>query len=146
MTIIRKKEYDQLEKDFNDDFFESTVKRRQKEKELLKLERGEDYSEADYEYYMRNNFENVSKLSKDEDNENDDELDFDQDSDFFNKEEMKLNQSDEDREPFNPIKYLGEKLKRISRGLPETPPSEMEDMENISVEKKNEPSSNDSKN
>jgi len=35
-------------------FYESPNDFNKKQKELLKLERGSDYSEADYDYYMRN--------------------------------------------------------------------------------------------
>jgi hypothetical protein len=56
-------------KEFNQNYFENKAMILQKERELLKLERGSDFSESDYEHFMKNQniIENVndSKDSKD---------------------------------------------------------------------------------
>ena len=44
--------YNELENEFNHCFFRNKAEILQKQKQLLKLERGDDYSESDYEYWL----------------------------------------------------------------------------------------------
>ena len=45
--------YDHLVREFNQNYYENKREKLLKEKELLKLERGSEYSEADFDYFMR---------------------------------------------------------------------------------------------
>ena len=57
--------YEELVKDFNQNTFENKAMILQKERELLKLERGSDFSESDYEHFMKHHIiENINE-SKD---------------------------------------------------------------------------------
>ena len=62
---IKKKDYyKELENEFNHNFFRNKAEILQKQKQLLKLERGDDYSEGDYEYWLRQNVDmNESKFT-----------------------------------------------------------------------------------
>lgn len=104
--------YDELVKEFNQNFFENKNKIIQKEKELLKLERGSDYSESDYEFFMRINLDlNETKSEKIEEMKEEFDPDFD-DSEMLHLAEQELNQEEEIKEKrFNPIEFLALNLK-----------------------------------
>ena len=58
--------YNELENEFNHCFFRNKAEILQKQKQLLKLERGDDYSESDYEYWLEKNYKaNDEKTEKD---------------------------------------------------------------------------------
>jgi hypothetical protein len=108
--------YEDLEKEFNQMFFENKALIVQKEKELLKLERGSDYSESDYEYFMRKKFIlNDSSVEQDEEKELLDVEEFDpdlDDSEMLHLVEQELNKSEEESETkFNPIDFIAGYLK-----------------------------------
>lgn len=112
---IRKEEtYRELEKEFNQYFFENKAKIIQKEKELIKLERGSDYSESDYEYLMRKKMvmnETISEHNNEEEKEEDFDPDLD-DSEMLHLAEQELNKDEEEPEQkFNPIDYIAGFLK-----------------------------------
>lgn len=106
--------YSELEREFNQNFFENKAKIIQKEKELLKLERGSDYSESDYEYFMRMHIDmNETKSDKDEPKEEFDP-DFD-DSEMLHLAEQELDKDEEEsEEKFNPIDFLSDRLKKVN--------------------------------
>ena len=83
----------------------------------MKLERGDDYSESDYEYWLEKNYKaNDDKVEKDNDgNEEDVDPDLD-DSDVLNLEEEQLNKEEEqeNKNKFDPIKFLVERLRQIN--------------------------------
>ena len=116
ISEIRKDDfYRELEREFNQYFFENKAKIIQKEKELIKLERGSDYSESDYEYLMRKKIVMNETMSEDQD-ESDKEEDFDpdlDDSEMLHLAEQELDKSEEEEEDnkFNPIDYLAGFLK-----------------------------------
>lgn len=115
--------YKELVKEFNQYFFENKAKIIQKEKELIKLERGSDYSDSDYEYLIRkkqNMNETISENQEESKIEEEEEEDFDpdlDDSDMLDlaeqeldkKENKKMDKDDENK--FNPIDYLAGFLK-----------------------------------
>lgn len=120
IDLIRSTElHDELVREFNQNFFENKAKIIQKEKEMLKLERGSDYSESDYDYFMRINMGEVDESKSIEDNQNDQEKeefdpDFD-DSEMLHLAEEELNKDEEEKEKkFNPIEYLALKLKEVN--------------------------------
>jgi hypothetical protein len=116
IDLIRSTElYDDLVKEFNQNFFENKAKIIQKEKEMLKLERGSDYSENDYEYFMRINVDmNETKSEKNEEQKEEFDPDFD-DSEMLHLAEEELNRDEEEKEKkFNPIEYLALKLKEVN--------------------------------
>lgn len=105
--------YNELEDEFNHCFFRNKAEILQKQKQLLKLERGSDYSEGDYEYWLRQNMDiNESKTEKEEEKEEEVDPDFD-DSDVLNLEEEQLNKEEEEdnKTKFDPIKFLVDKLR-----------------------------------
>jgi hypothetical protein len=107
--------YKDLENEFNRCFFRNKAEILQKQKQLLKLERGDDYSESDYEYWLEKNYKaNDSKVEKEE-NEEDLDPDLD-DSDVLNLEEEQLNKEEEQeaKNKFDPIKFLVERLRQIN--------------------------------
>ena len=116
---IKNRDYNkELEKEFNRNFFRNKAEILQKQKQLLKLERGDDYSEGDYEYWLRQNIDmNESKTEKseivnEEEEDMDDDLD---DSEILNLEEDELNNEDDDsNKKFDPIKFLIQKLREIN--------------------------------
>jgi hypothetical protein len=116
ISEIRKDDfYKELEREFNQYFFENKAKIIQKEKELIKLERGSDYSESDYEYLMRKKIVMNETMTEDQD-ESDKEEDFDpdlDDSEMLHLAEQELDKSEEEEEDnkFNPIDYLAGFLK-----------------------------------
>ena len=76
IDVIRNTDlYDDLVKEFNQNFFEDKNRIAQKEKELLKLERGSDYSESDYEYFMRINLDMNESKSDNQNSEQKEEFD-----------------------------------------------------------------------
>ena len=109
--------YNELENEFNHCFFRNKAEILQKQKQLLKLERGDDYSESDYEYWLEKNYKaNDDKVEKDNDgNEEDVDPDLD-DSDVLNLEEEQLNKEEEqeNKNKFDPIKFLVERLRQIN--------------------------------
>jgi hypothetical protein len=117
IEFIRSTElHDDLIREFNQNFFENKAKIIQKEKEMLKLERGSDYSESDYEYFMRINMNvNESKSeNKVEEIKEEFDPDFD-DSEMLHLAEQELNNEEEEKEQkFNPIEYLALKLKDVN--------------------------------
>ena len=109
--------YSELENEFNHCFFRNKAEILQKQKQLLKLERGDDYSESDYEYWLEKNYKaNDEKTEKDNDG-NEEEIDPDlDDSDVLNLEEEQLNKEEEqeNKNKFDPIKFLVERLRQIN--------------------------------
>jgi hypothetical protein len=109
--------YKELENEFNHCFFRNKAEILQKQKQLLKLERGDDYSESDYEYWLEKNYKaNDDKTEKDNDG-NEEEIDPDlDDSDVLNLEEEQLNKEEEqeNKNKFDPIKFLVERLRQIN--------------------------------
>ena len=109
--------YKDLEKEFNSCFFRNKAEILQKQKQLLKLERGDDYSESDYEYWLEKNYKaNDEKTEKDNEG-NEEEIDPDlDDSDVLNLEEEQLNKEEEqeNKNKFDPIKFLVERLRQIN--------------------------------
>jgi hypothetical protein len=118
IDVIRNTDlYEDLVKEFNQNFFEDKNRIAQKEKELLKLERGSDYSESDYEYFTRVNIDmNESKSENQQEDEQREDFDPDfDDSDMLHYAEQELNKDEEDnKKNFNPIEYLALKLKEIN--------------------------------
>jgi hypothetical protein len=115
---IKKPEYyTDILSDFNQNFFalENKAKLLQKEKELLKLERGSDYSESDYEYFMRMKIVNDTKSDHEEEEELDEfDPDFD-DSEMLHLAEQELNKEEEEKiQKFNPLKFLAQKLQELN--------------------------------
>ena len=115
---IKKPEfYTDILSDFNQNFFalENKAKLLQKEKELLKLERGSDYSETDYEYFMRMKIVNDTKSDHEEEEEVDEFYpDFD-DSEMLHLAEQELNKEEEEKIiKFNPLKFLAQKLQELN--------------------------------
>ena len=103
--------YNELEDEFNHCFFRNKAEILQKQ--LLKLERGSDYSEGDYEYWLRQNMDiNESKTEKEPEKEEDIDPDLD-DSDVLNLEEEQLNKEEEEenKNKFDPIKFLVNRLR-----------------------------------
>ena len=109
--------YNELENEFNHCFFRNKAEILQKQKQLLKLERGDDYSESDYEYWLEKNYKaNDDKTEKDNEG-NEEEIDPDlDDSDVLNLEEEQLNKEEEqeNKNKFDPIKFLVERLRQIN--------------------------------
>ena len=109
--------YNELENEFNHCFFRNKAEILQKQKQLLKLERGDDYSESDYEYWLEKNYKaNDEKMEKENDG-NEEEVDPDlDDSDVLNLEEEQLNKEEEqeNKNKFDPIKFLVERLRQIN--------------------------------
>ena len=109
--------YNELENEFNHCFFRNKAEILQKQKQLLKLERGDDYSESDYEYWLEKNYKaNDEKTEKDNEG-NEEEIDPDlDDSDVLNLEEEQLNKEEEqeNKNKFDPIKFLVERLRQIN--------------------------------
>jgi hypothetical protein len=109
--------YVDIVNDFNQNFYalENKAKLLQKEKELLKLERGTDYSESDYEYFMQMKMVNESK-SENEDNEEVDDFDPDfDDSAMLHLAEQELNREEEEKKnKFNPLLFLAKKLEDLN--------------------------------
>jgi hypothetical protein len=115
--------YRELVKEFNQYFFENKAKIIQKEKELIKLERGSDYSDSDYEYLIRkkqNMNETISENQEESKAEEEEEEDFDpdlDDSDMLDLAEQELDKKEtkivekEEENKFNPIDYLAGFLK-----------------------------------
>ena len=109
--------YNELENEFNHCFFRNKAEILQKQKQLLKLERGDDYSESDYEYWLEKNYKaNDEKTEKDNEG-NEEEIDPDlDDSDVLNLEEEQLNKEEEqeNKNKFDHIKFLVERLRQIN--------------------------------
>ena len=109
--------YNELENEFNHCFFRNKAEILQKQKQLLKLERGDDYSESDYEYWLEKNYKaNEDKTEKENDG-NEEEVDPDlDDSDVLNLEEEQLNKEEEqeNKNKFDPIKFLVERLRQTN--------------------------------
>ena len=109
--------YNELENEFNHCFFRNKAEILQKQKQLLKLERGDDYSESDYEYWLEKNYKaNEDKTEKENDG-NEEEVDPDlDDSDVLNLEEEQLNKEEEqeNKNKFDPTKFLVERLRQIN--------------------------------
>jgi len=117
IEVIRNTDlYEDLVKEFNQNFFEDKGRIAQKEKELLKLERGSDYSESDYEYFMRMNMEINESKSETQQEEQKEEFDPDfDDSEMLQYAEQELNEDEiENKKNFNAIEYLALKLKEIN--------------------------------
>lgn len=109
--------YTDILSDFNQNFFalENKAKLLQKEKELLKLERGSDYSETDYEYFMRMKIVNETNSDQEEEEEIEEfDPDFD-DSEMLHLAEQELNKEEEEKViKFNPLKFLAQKLQELN--------------------------------
>ena len=88
--------YNELENEFNHCFFRNKAEILQKQKQLLKLERGDDYSESDYEYWLEKNYKANEEKTEKENDGNEEEVDPDlDDSDVLNLEEEQLNKEEE---------------------------------------------------
>lgn len=109
--------FPELVREFNQNFFENKAKVTQKEKELLKLERGSDYSESDYDYFMRINMDlnETNSENKIEEIKEEFDPDFD-DSDMLHLAEQELDEDEEEEneEKFNPIIFLANELRKIN--------------------------------
>ena len=102
--------YNELENEFNHCFFRNKAEILQKQKQLLKLERGDDYSESDYEYWLEKNYKANEEKTEKENDGNEEEVDPDlDDSDVLNLEEEQ-----ENKNKFDPIKFLVERLRQIN--------------------------------
>lgn len=134
LNEIRKEEfYRELENEFNQYFFENKAKIMKKEKEMLRLERGSDYSESDYDFLMRNQFaKNASYTDSHELEEEEEEFDPDiDDSEMINLAEQELNKDEDTPEKkFNPIDYIAGFLK--SNNLLKNKP---QDFDEVIIEK-----------
>ena len=109
--------YNELENEFNHCFFFNQAEILQKQKQLLKLERGDDYSESDYEYWLEKNYKANDDKAEKENDGNEEEVDPDlDDSDVLNLEEEQLNKEEEqeNKNKFDPIKFLVERLRQIN--------------------------------
>ena len=109
--------YNELENEFNHCFFRNKAEILQKQKQLLKLERGDDYSESDYEYWLEKNYKANEEKTEKENDGNEEEVDPDlDDSDVLNIEEEQLNKEEEqeNKNKFDPIKFLVERLRQIN--------------------------------
>ena len=109
--------YSELENEFNHCFFRNKAEILQKQKQLLKLERGDDYSESDYEYWLEKNYKANDDKAEKENDGNEEEVDPDlDDSDVLNLEEEQLNKEEEqeNKNKFDPIKFLVERLRQIN--------------------------------
>ena len=109
--------YNELENEFNHCFFRNKAEILQKQKQLLKLERGDDYSESDYEYWLEKNYKANDDKAEKENDGNEEEVDPDlDDSDVLNLEEEQLNKEEEEenKNKFDPIKFLVERLRQIN--------------------------------
>ena len=109
--------YNDLENEFNHCFFRNKAEILQKQKQLLKLERGDDYSESDYEYWLEKNYKANDDKAEKENDGNEEEVDPDlDDSDVLNLEEEQLNKEEEqeNKNKFDPIKFLVERLRQIN--------------------------------
>ena len=109
--------YNELENEFNHCFFRNKAEILQKQKQLLKLERGDDYSESDYEYWLEKNYKANDDKAEKENDGNEEEVDPDlDDSDVLNIEEEQLNKEEEqeNKNKFYPIKFLVERLRQIN--------------------------------
>ena len=109
--------YNELENEFNHCFFRNKAEILQKQKQLLKLERGDDYSESDYEYWLEKNYKANEEKAEKENEGNEEEVDPDlDDSDVLNLEEEQLNKEEEqeNKNKFDPIKFLVERLRQIN--------------------------------
>ena len=109
--------YNELENEFNHCFFRNKAEILQKQKQLLKLERGDDYSESDYEYWLEKNYKANDDKTEKENDGNEEEVDPDlDDSDVLNLEEEQLNKEEEqeNKNKFDPIKFLVERLRQIN--------------------------------
>ena len=83
----------------------------------MKLERGYDYSESDYEYWLEKNYKANEEKTEKENDGNEEEVDPDlDDSDVLNLEEEQLNKEEEqeNKNKFDPIKFLVERLRQIN--------------------------------
>lgn len=100
----------ELTKEFRLRFYENNADYNKKQKELLELERGSDYSEADYQYYMKND----DYMENKEENE---ENEVDPDFEDINDEELNNLKSqlehEEVEKKFNPIAFISNSLKKI---------------------------------
>jgi hypothetical protein len=125
---IRNSEYyDMLVKEFNQNYYENKRDKLAKEKELLKLERGSDYSESDYDYFMRINAEMgnetkssfVSHQQSRNQTEPQQKVDDDYDPDFDNSEHLSIDDNESEEEVsvatrFNAIEYLVMRLRDLN--------------------------------
>jgi hypothetical protein len=101
---------EELTKEFRLRFYENNNDYNKKQKELLKLERGSDYSEADYDYYMKNEDYNDNK-SEDEENEVDPDFEDINDEELNNLKDQL--EHEEVEKKFSPIAFLADALKQI---------------------------------
>jgi hypothetical protein len=115
----------ELEKEFNDCFYRKKAEIQLKKKQLLKLERASDYSESDYEYWLRNNHDpnetksdKIGETKNEFDEGDEDDLDID-DSDLLNFDDEESGEMEEKIEnKFDPIKFLEDSLRRKNRNKP----------------------------
>ena len=104
---------ERLTKQFKTRFYQINNDYHKKQKELLKLERGDDYSETDYDYYLRD--KNDVNESKSENEENENDLDFDELNDEELENIKQQLETDDLEKFFNPISFLSETLRKINK-------------------------------
>lgn len=104
---------ERLTKQFKIRFYQINNDYHKKQKELLKLERGDDYSETDYDYYLKGINEQNESRSENEENENDPDFEELNDEDLENIKQQLENEDVE--KSFNPIMFLCNALRNISK-------------------------------
>lgn len=117
LELNKQEHHAELEYEFNHSFFRNKSEIIKREKKLLKLERGSDYSEEDYEK-INNDKDDELETTKIKDLNNKDfdpELD---DSDQLDFDESEI--IDEEAEPkyrFDPVKFLVERLRINNKSI-----------------------------
>ena len=61
MIELEEKYQEDLKKEFHKNFFKMKSEILKKEKEILALERDSDFSESEYEFYMKKNIEKLNE-------------------------------------------------------------------------------------
>jgi hypothetical protein len=125
LSFIREDEfYDRLSKEFNQNYYENKKEKLLKDKELLRLERGSDYSETDYDYFMRMHGEVMMNESKSFSSAKSEVVNpepavvEDFDPDFDNTQGLSIDGDGSEEEvileKFNPIEFLVAKLREYN--------------------------------
>lgn len=126
---------EEISKEFKLRFYENNNDYNKKQKELLKLERGSDYSEADYDYYMKNDDYNDNK-SDDEENEVDPDFEDINDEELNNLKDQL--EHEEVEKKFNPIAFISDALKNIIEEKKKVRESKLQDDSEINKDEINE--------
>lgn len=101
---------------FNSQFYTRKNEEKNRLKKLFELERGDDYSETDFNYYKRNLNGSVDE-SKSENKEGDKDIDFDVFGDYSEDdlEEVKKQVIEQDETiSFNAVKFLAATLRKLN--------------------------------